>query len=135
MHAISIKEVQRRVDTSYSQKNQWRPTQDMEEQRATNPTEEKTCTVMIWPMMTYRSETWIYLKSVQNMINVFERWCYRRMLRISCAEHVTSEEVFNMANLFDGLYLRGDFPWSPSGERRHHIRPHEWTHLHGTRPR
>ena len=24
-----------------------------------------------------------FLKPVQNMINVFERWCYRRMLRIS----------------------------------------------------
>ena len=57
--------------------------------------------------MSYGSETRIYLKSVQNMINVFERWCYRRMLRISWTEHVTNEEVFNMANtkptLLDGL--------------------------------
>ena len=47
------------------------------------------------------------LKSVQNMIKVFEQWCYRRMLRISWTEHVTNEEVFNMANtkptLLDGL--------------------------------
>ena len=53
---------------------------------------------MIWPIMSYGSETWIYLKSVQNMINVFERLCYRRMLRISWTEHVTNEEVFNRAN-------------------------------------
>ena len=39
----------------------------------------------------------IYLKSVQNMIDVFERWCYRRMLRISWTEHVTIEEGFNRA--------------------------------------
>ena len=60
--------------------------------------------------MSYGSETWIYLKSVQNMINVFERWCYRRMLRISWTEHVTNEEVFNRANskptLLDGLLKR-----------------------------
>ena len=62
--------------------------------------------------MIYGSETWIYLKSVQNMINVFERWCYRRMLRISWTERVTNE-VFNMAkiqsppSLMD--YLRGDW--------------------------
>ena len=60
--------------------------------------------------MSYSSETWIYLKSVQNMINVFERWCYRRMLRISWTEHVTNEEVFNRANtkptLLDGLLKR-----------------------------
>ena len=49
--------------------------------------------------MSYGSEKWIYLKSmVQNMINVFEIWCYRRMLRISWTEHVTNEEVFYMAN-------------------------------------
>ena len=61
-------------------------------------------------MMSYGSETWIYLKSVHNMINVFERWCYRRMMRISWAEHVTNEEVFNRANtkptLLDGLIKR-----------------------------
>ena len=48
--------------------------------------------------MSYRSEIWIYLKSVLNVINVFERWCYRKILRISWTEHVTNEEVFNMAN-------------------------------------
>ena len=32
-------------ENSHSQKSQWRPAQDMEEQRATNPTEEKTCSI------------------------------------------------------------------------------------------
>ena len=59
------------------------------------PPKRKLVQLMIWPIMSYGSETWIYLKSVQNMINVFERWCYRRMLRISWTEHVTNEEVFN----------------------------------------
>ena len=66
--------------------------------------------LMIWPIMSYGSETWIYLKSVQKMINVFERWCYRRMLRIAWTEHVTNEGVFNKANtkptLLDGLLKR-----------------------------
>ena len=60
--------------------------------------------------MSYGSETWIYLKSVQNMMDVFERWCYRRMLCISWTEHVTNEEVFNRAKtkptLLDGLLKR-----------------------------
>ena len=38
----TIKEVKR---SSHSQKSQWRPAPDMEEQRATNPTEEKTCPI------------------------------------------------------------------------------------------
>ena len=32
-------------ENSHSQKSQWRPAQDMEEQRTTNPTEEKTCSI------------------------------------------------------------------------------------------
>ena len=75
------------------------------------PLKRKLVQLMIWPIMSYGSETWIYLESVQNvMINVFERWCYRRMLRISWTEHVTNEEVFNRANakptLLDGLLKR-----------------------------
>ena len=62
------------------------------------PLKRKLVQLMIWPIMSYGSETRIYLKSVQNMINVFERWCYRRMLRISWTEHATNEEVFNRAN-------------------------------------
>ena len=52
----------------------------------------KLVQLIIWPMMSYGSETWIYLNSVQNMINVCERCCYQRMLRISWTEHVTNEE-------------------------------------------
>ena len=99
----TIKEVNLKEESSHSQKSQWRPAQDMEEQRATNPTEEKTRSIND---LSYGSDTWIYLKSVQNMTNVFERWRYRRMLCISWTEHVTNEEVFNRVNtkiaLLDG---------------------------------
>ena len=111
----------------------------MEEQRTTNPTERKLVQLMIWPIMSYGSETWIYLKSVQNMIKVFERWCYRRMLRISWTEHVTNEEVFNRANtkptLLDGLLKRR------LAFHGHLVRKDGITldlmigRLHGTRPR
>ena len=74
------------------------------------PLKRKLVQLMIWPIMSYGSETWIYLKSVQNMIKVFERLCYRRVMRISGTEHVTNEEVFNRANtkptLLDGLLKR-----------------------------
>ena len=89
--------------------------------------------------MSYGSEIWIYLKSVQNMIKVFERWCYQRMLRISRTEHVTNEEVFNRANtkpsLLDGLLKRR------LAFHGHLVRKGGITldlmigRLHGTRPR
>ena len=74
------------------------------------PLKRKPVQLLIWPIMSYGSETCSYLKSVQNMINVFERWWNRRMLRISWTEHVTNEEVFTRANtkptLVDGLLKR-----------------------------
>ena len=103
------------------------------------PLKGKLVQLMIWPIMSYESETWIYLKSVQNMINVFERWCYRRMLGISWTEYVINEEVFNRANtnptLLDGLLKRR------LAFHGHHVRKHGITldlmvgRLHGIRPR
>ena len=103
------------------------------------PLKRKLVQLMIWPIMSYGSETWIYLKSVQNMINVFERWCYPRMLRISWTEHVTNDEVFNRANtkptLLDGLFKRR------LAFHGHLVRKGGITldlmigRLHGTRPR
>ena len=92
--------------SSYSQKSQYRLAHDMEECRAINPTEEKPFTVndLVDSYLRFRN------KSVQNMINVFERWCSRRLLCISRTEHVTNEDVFNMANtkptLLDALHKR-----------------------------
>ena len=104
------------------------------------PLKRKLVQLMIWPIMSCGSETWIYLKSVENMINVFERWCYRRVLRISWKEHVTNEEVFlNRANtkptLLDGLLKRR------LAFHGHPVRKGGITldlmigRLHGTRPR
>ena len=74
------------------------------------PLTRKLVQLTIWSIMSYVSETWIYLMSVQNMVKVVERWCYRRMLRISWTEHVTNDEVFSRANtkptLLDGLLKR-----------------------------
>ena len=103
------------------------------------PLKRKLVQLTIWPIMSYGSETWIYLKSVQNMIKVFERWCYRRMLRISWTEHITNEEVFNRANTksthLDGLLKRR------LAFHGHLVRTDGITldlmigRLHGTRPR
>ena len=74
------------------------------------PLKRQLVQLMIWPIMSNGSGTWIYQNSVQNVIDVFDRWCYRRMLCISWTEHVTNEEVFKRANtkptLLDGLLKR-----------------------------
>ena len=124
---------------SNSQKSQLRPSQDTEKQRAILPIPRKRTRVqlMIWSIVNYVSEILIYINSVQNTINVFDRRWYRRMLRISWTEHVTNEKVFNMANtkpiLLDGLHKRR-LAFMGHLARKGGI-THMFGGIHGTRPR
>ena len=49
------------------------------------PLKKKLMPLTIWPIVSYGSENVglylprFYLKTVQNMINVVERWCYQRL--------------------------------------------------------
>ena len=38
-------------------------------------------------MLLYGSETWTLTKAIQNKLEAFEMWIYRRMMRISWADH------------------------------------------------
>ena len=111
----------------------------MEEHRATDPTEEKTCPINDLADNELRIRDMDIPKVSTEYDLVFERWCYRRMLRISWTEHVTNEEVFNRANtkptLLDGLLKRR------LAFHGHLVRKGGITldlmigRLHGTRPR
>ena len=41
----------------------------------------------------YSAETWTLTTEMENKINAFEMWIYRRMLKISYQDHVTNEDV------------------------------------------
>ena len=44
----------------------------------------------------YGSETWTLTKAIQNKLEAFEMWIYRRMMMISWTEHKSNEEVLEM---------------------------------------
>ena len=44
-------------------------------------------------VMSCGCETWAYSKIVQNKIDAFQLWCYRRMLKIRYTDHVTNTRV------------------------------------------
>ena len=48
--------------------------------------------------LLYGSETWTLTKAIQNKLETFEMWIYRRMMRISWTEHKHNEEVLEMTN-------------------------------------
>ena len=47
----------------------------------------------VWSIVTYGAETWTLNKKMEQKLEAFEMWCYRRMQRISWTEHVTNNEV------------------------------------------
>ena len=52
----------------------------------------------IWRMAFYGVETWTLRAAVQKYLENFEWWCWRRMEKISCTDHVTNEEVLLRVN-------------------------------------
>jgi hypothetical protein len=54
----------------------------------------KSC---IWSVAFYGSETWTLGKNEERVINAFETWCWRGMLKIKWADKLTNDEVFQRA--------------------------------------
>ena len=44
-------------------------------------------------VMSYGCESWTYSKTIQNKIDAFQLWCYRRMLKIRYTDHVTNTRM------------------------------------------
>jgi len=49
---------------------------------------------LVWPTVTYGSETWTLNKELCKSTKAFKMQCYRRSMRISYTEHVTNEKLF-----------------------------------------
>jgi len=49
----------------------------------------------ICSVAVYGSETWTLGKNPEKVINAFETWCWRRMLKIKWTDRITNEEIFS----------------------------------------
>jgi len=54
----------------------------------------KSC---IWSVAVYGSETGTVGKNEKRIINAFETWCWRRMLKIKWTDRITNDGVFQRA--------------------------------------
>jgi len=54
----------------------------------------KSC---IWSVAVCGSETWTVGRNEEGIINVFETWSWRRMLKIKWTDRITKDEVFQRA--------------------------------------
>ena len=56
-------------------------------------TRMKVLKAIVFPMATYRCESWMFMRRVEKKITAYENKCTRRILRIPYTKHVTNEEV------------------------------------------
>jgi hypothetical protein len=47
----------------------------------------------IWSITLYGAQNWTLRAVGQKNLESFEMWCWRRMEKISCTDHVRNEEV------------------------------------------
>ena len=57
-------------------------------------TEKKLIKICIWSVALCGSETWTLGKNEGRVVNAFETWCWRRMLRIKWMDRITNDKVF-----------------------------------------
>jgi hypothetical protein len=55
---------------------------------------KKSIKSFIWSVALYGLETWTPRKNEERVVNAFETWCWRRMLKIKRTDRIRSDEVF-----------------------------------------
>ena len=60
----------------------------------------KVCIVkaMVFPVLTYRYESWTIKKAEHQRIDVFELWCWRRLLRVPWTTRRSNQPVLKEIN-------------------------------------
>ena len=51
----------------------------------------------VWSFAHYESETWTLGKCEERVVNLFEIWRWRRMLKIKWTDRIKNDEVFQRA--------------------------------------
>ena len=97
--------------------------QHIKKQRHTLPTKVHLVKALVFPVVMYGCETWTIKKAEHQRIDVFELWCWRRLLRIPWTARRSNQSILKeispgcslerlMLKLklqyFDHLMLRAD---------------------------
>ena len=53
--------------------------------------------VYISPILLYGAETWTLTRALEAKLDVYQRWCLRRILRIPFSAHVTNTDHYQCA--------------------------------------
>ena len=50
---------------------------------------------MVFPGVMYGCESWIIKKAERQRIDAFERWCWRRLLRVPWTARISNQSILN----------------------------------------
>src|SRR5215475_5208233 len=50
----------------------------------------------VWSIALYGAETWTLREKDRKYLESFEMWCWRKMEKIDCREHITNEEMLEI---------------------------------------
>src|SRR6218665_1921192 len=48
----------------------------------------------ILPILLYGAETWTLTRALETKLDVFQRWCLRRILRVPFSAHITNADIY-----------------------------------------
>ena len=75
----------------------------------TLPTKVRLVKAMIFPVVTYGYENWIIKKAEHQRIDVFELWCWRRLLRVPWTAKGSNQSILKEISSeysLEGLMLK-----------------------------
>ena len=71
----------------------------------TSPTKVRLVKAMVFPVVMYGCEIWIIKKAECQRIDAFERWCWRRLLRVPSTERTSNQSI--LKEISPGYSLEG----------------------------
>ena len=71
----------------------------------TLPTKVHLVKTMVFPIIMYESESWMVKKAEHRRINVFELWCWRRLLRVPWTARRSNQSI--LKEISPGYSLEG----------------------------
>ena len=83
--------------------------QHTKKQRHTLPTKVHLVKAMVFPVITYGCESWTIKKGEHGRIDVFELWCWRRLLRVPWTARRSNQSILKEISSeysLEGLMLK-----------------------------
>ena len=75
----------------------------------TLPTKVRLVKAMVFPVVMYGCESWTVKKAERQRIDAFERWCWRRLLRVPWTARRSNQSVLKEISVeysLEGLMLK-----------------------------